>query len=177
MRRTIALIPSLVLALSLSACSGGTTRVTARPMPEGGTYNGVWHSIQYGEMHFCQNGNTVIGEYFKENRHGMLQGTADGNLLRFEWSEEREMIRGRPTVTRGQGYFQLLLDDGDGQFKLLGRWGHDDNDNDGGEWNAVFLPGRSPTRCYESVRRTSGATDPDADDWGDDESSEDDLDF
>src|SRR5262245_57910055 len=100
---------SLILALgccvALAACGGaGPARISPRAMPAGGTYTGVWFSPQYGEMHLVQNGATVIGRYEKDERSGRIQGSVHGDLMRFEWSERREIIVGRPMTTRGHGY-------------------------------------------------------------------------
>ena len=56
-------------------------------MHEGGTYTGVWHSPQYGEMQMVQTGTQIVGCYVQNERAGRLQGTLQGNLMRFEWSE------------------------------------------------------------------------------------------
>ena len=113
-------------------------------MPEGGSFTGVWHSPQYGEMQMVQTGNQVVGEYTKDERRGRIQGTVQGNVMRFEWSEERELVAGRPIVTRGRGYFRYAIDDARDHV-VLGRWGHDSNMTDGGEWNAVRDRRRQPS--------------------------------
>src|SRR5262245_34452847 len=106
----------LSLAMAAAGCGGGGRRanVSPGPMPEGGTFTGIWHSPQYGEMHLSQTGTQVIGCYTKDERRGRIQGTVQGNLMRFEWSERRELVSGRPVTTRGHGYFQYRVgEDGD----------------------------------------------------------------
>ncbi|MDQ3036332.1 MAG: hypothetical protein M3Y87_28290, partial [Myxococcota bacterium] len=134
----LALMIGLTVSLAALAigCGGGGANVSAGPMPDSGTYTGIWHSPQYGEMHLVQTGTQVVGCYTKDERHGRIQGTVQGNLMRFEWSERREMVSGRPTLTRGRGYFQYAIG-GDGDHYATGEWGHDDNETGGGPWRAV----------------------------------------
>ncbi|RZO52852.1 MAG: hypothetical protein EVA89_30435 [Sandaracinaceae bacterium] len=138
--RVSSAIPFLALGacLSLSSvgCGGGGVNVPEGPMPQGGTFSGVWHSPQYGEMHMVQTGQQVIGEYTKDERSGRIQGTVRGNVMRFEWSEQREMVSGVAQTTRGRGYFRYAIGD-DGDHYIQGEWGHDDNIAGGGPWNAV----------------------------------------
>lgn len=141
MRQMLAIVlagligPGLLGALA-AGCGGGGVNVPEGPMPQGGSYTGVWHSPQYGEMHMVQTGQQVVGEYTKDERRGRIQGTVRGNVMRFQWSEEREMVAGRPVTTRGQGYFRYAVGD-DGDHYIQGEWGHDDSMTGGGPWNAV----------------------------------------
>jgi hypothetical protein len=113
-------------------------------MPQGGSFSGVWHSPQYGEMQMVQTGQSVLGEYTKDERTGRVQGTVRGNVMRFEWSEQREMVAGRPVTTRGRGYFRYAIGE-DGDHYIRGEWGVDANMTGGGEWNAVRDRRRQPT--------------------------------
>jgi len=132
--------------LALAACGGGGSRASVSPgaMPAGGTFTGVWSSPQYGEMHMVQTGVQVVAEYTKDERRGRIQGTVQGDLLRFEWSERRELVAGRPITTRGRGYFRFVAGD-DHQMYIVGEWGHDDNETGGGPWRAVRSPRRRPS--------------------------------
>lgn len=138
LRSSLMLTFSISLALAALGCGGGGNRANVSPgqMPEGGTFTGIWHSPQYGEMHLVQTGTQVVGCYTKDERRGRIQGTVQGDLMRFEWSERRELVSGRPLTTRGRGYFRYRLGD-DGDHYATGEWGHDDNEVGGGEWNAV----------------------------------------
>ncbi len=139
------------LATLNPGCGGGGNRANVSPgtMPDGGSYTGVWHSPQYGEMHLVQTGAQVVGCYTKDERRGRIQGTVQGDLMRFEWSERRELVVGRPITTRGHGYFQYAVGD-DSDHYAQGEWGHDDNETGGGPWRAV------------RDRRRSRRPDPDA---------------
>jgi hypothetical protein len=139
-------ISAMVLGAALSlvgGCGGPGVNIPQGPMPQGGSFTGVWHSPQYGEMHMVQTGSQVIGQYTKDERRGRIQGTAEGNVLRFEWTERRELVAGRPITTRGRGYFVYAIDDA-GDHNILGRWGVDDDNHNGGEWNAVRDRRRQP---------------------------------
>jgi hypothetical protein len=131
------LVISMGLALAALGCGGPSrANVSQGPMPEGGSFSGVWHSPQYGEMQMSTTGNQIVGCYVQNERAGRIQGTVQGNLMRFEWSERREMVVGRPTLTRGRGYF-LYSVGGDGDHYIQGEWGADDHETGGGPWNAV----------------------------------------
>jgi hypothetical protein len=143
-------------ALALVAgCGGGGVNIPEGPMPDGGSFTGVWHSPQYGEMQLVQTGSAVVGEYTKDERHGRIQGTAQGNVLRFEWSEERELEAGHPVTTRGRGYFRSAIGD-DGDHYIQGEWGNDNNVTGGGPWNAVRDRRRQPTLASDGT--SGGAT-------------------
>ncbi len=110
--------------------------IAPQPMPATGSFTGVYFSPQYGRMDIAQNGQTVVGEYTRDERRGQIQGLAVGNVLRFTWTEKRELVVGRPTISTGKGYFRYIIDR-DGNHKLLGEWGHDQSEVGGGPWNAV----------------------------------------
>jgi hypothetical protein len=158
-----------------------------RPMPSGGSFTGVYNSPQYGRMEMQQQGAQVVGAYMKDERRGSIQGTASGNVLRFEWSERRELISGRPNMTRGRGYFQYIVD-ANGEHVIIGEWGHDDNEQGGGPWRAVKSrrtdwqllgdntggEGGEPTSDWD--RDGSGESDLPDDDGGGDSGGDDDGD-
>jgi hypothetical protein len=81
----------LLVIFMLAACGPATTSVKPGVMPEGGTFHAVWHSQQFGRMELCDSRGTVIGEYNKDTREGRIKGTVKGDLLRFEWTEEKHV--------------------------------------------------------------------------------------
>lgn len=162
----------------LAACGGGGAGVSAGPMPPEGSFTGVYFSPQYGEMHMIQNGSSVIGEYKKDERSGKIQGDADGNLMRFEWTENRAMVSNRPTVTRGRGYFRYSINPTNNEHQIDGEWGLDENETGGGPWTAVKSKRRQPrlSTDSESSGGDSGGSDLDEEESSDDSSeSEEDL--
>ncbi len=125
---------------------GGPQMPKPQSMPAGATFYGVWQSPQYGNMHLCQNGDSVIGDYAKHERSGRIQGSIEGDLLTFQWEDQREMIAGRPTTRRGHGYFRIAIGE-DGDQYISGEWGLDEAFSGGGPWNAVKLRRGQPDRC------------------------------
>jgi len=146
-RRPNAPLLALCVAAALAGCGGGTLRANVTPgtMPETGGWQGRWASVQYGNMTLCQTGAQVVGTFEKDERRGRIQGTIQGDLLRFQWTERREMVRGRPNISTGRGYFQYVLGD-DGSHYAVGEWGHDENERGGGPWRAVRLNLRGTQR-------------------------------
>lgn len=135
----VLVVAGLVL-VGLSGCGGsqGRASVTPGPMPTTGSFSGVWYSAQYGEMEMDQVGKDVVANYAKNERSGLIQGIANGNLLRFQWEEKRELVPGRPTVSKGRGYFQYIIGE-DGKHYLRGEWGNGYDERGGGEWRAYKL--------------------------------------
>ncbi len=148
LNRSLVSIALLVIVAGCGAASGRAD-VTPGTMPEGGSFGGVWNSPQYGRMDMVQTGASIVGEYTKNERHGRLEGTVQGDLMRFTWSERRELVAGVPRLNRGRGYFRLVKD-AEG-FKLIGEWGHDDDETGGGPWNAIH------TRWVPHLSTASGS--------------------
>jgi hypothetical protein len=138
----------IALALLLGGIlgCGGSQKPKAGPLPEGATFYGVWQSPQYGNMHLCQSGGQVIGDYVKHERGGRIQGDLDGDLLIFQWEDRRELVSGKPQIRRGRGYFRIEIGE-DGDTYVKGEWGMDDALSGGGPWNAVKLRRGQPDRC------------------------------
>jgi hypothetical protein len=125
-----------LVGLVLIGCkSGGTVVPSSQPLPAGKDFSGVWYSQQFEHMHLKQSGNRVVGIYTYKNG-GRIEGTADGNVLRFQWTEpgDREAaIRSQS----GQGYFQLVTE---GEKTMLaGEWGYEDKRTGGGPWEAEYI--------------------------------------
>lgn len=140
-----ALVGVLLGVPTLHGCGGGPQHVIqVGAMPAGATFTGVWFSPQYGEMHIEQNGSSAIGRYTKDERNGRIQGTVEGDVLRFEWTENRELIVGRPVETKGHGYFKIVQHQEDETWNLDGRWGTDASEHNGGPWTAVKSKTRKP---------------------------------
>ncbi|MBW2376339.1 MAG: hypothetical protein JRF55_10180 [Deltaproteobacteria bacterium] len=137
---------ALALLLGVILGCGGSQKPKAGPLPEGATFYGVWQSPQYGNMHMCQSGKQVIGDYVKHERAGRIQGDVDGDLLIFQWEDRRELVAGKPQIRRGRGYFQIQIGE-DGDQYVKGEWGMDDELSGGGPWNAVKLRRGQPDRC------------------------------
>lgn len=134
----------ILLLCAAVGCGGGEVNVKSEPMPEDGTFTGVWFSPQYGRMDMVQTGNNLVGEYEKDGRKGKIQGTVEGDLARFTWTETRELVSGLPSETTGRGYFKYEVDPSTGEHKIVGQWGMKDKMTGGGPWNAVKSPKLEP---------------------------------
>lgn len=55
----------------------------------------------------------------RKQRGRTIQGTIEGNVLRFRWEERRELIEGLPRKTEGGGYCVYVIDH-DGEHELKG---------------------------------------------------------
>jgi hypothetical protein len=126
-------------------------------MPAGGSFTGVWFSPQYGEMHIEQSGATAIGRYTKDERNGRLQGNVEGDVLRFEWKEHRELIVGRPVETKGHGYFKIYKKEDEDTWNLTGEWGTDASETGGGPWTAVKSKSRQPDVTGDGSGSSTGS--------------------
>ena len=139
----------VLAALCTGSCGSSAPAIVAGPMPEGGTFTGVYFSPQYGEMNMVQNGSAVIGEYKQEMRTGKIQGEAKGDLLKFEWTERKALVSNRSQESRGHGYFRYIVDKANGDHVLKGEWGLGDVDT-GSPWNAYKAKGKEPKLSTET---------------------------
>lgn len=145
MRPTPKVVPVLFVALAAVSCGGANKVANLKPgpLPPHAGYVGTWFSPQYGKMVITQNGNRVAATYTKDEREGRLEGRVNGDLLIFDWTEERELIVGRPSQVHGKGYFRYVIGE-DGKHYLVGEWGLDNDYTGGGPW-----------RAYRQSRETS----------------------
>ena len=165
---------TFVTVVFLVGCGGGASGVTVNAMPQGGNWTGVYFSPQYGEMQLVQNGSAVTGRYVKDERKGRFEGESNGDVLEFEWIENKHMVSNRATKTRGRGYFRYIVDPSNGEHLLKGRWGLGDDATNGGEWNAY----KSKTREVDMFDSDASRSDDDEEFENDDSlETDDDDDF
>jgi hypothetical protein len=148
MRRQISL--GVLLVLWCVGCGGGTPEIKAGNMPSGGNFSGVYFSPQYGTMNLIQNGSAVVGEYSSDMRSGKIQGEVQGDLLKFEWTENKAMVSNRATESKGRGYFRYVVDPSSGDHVIKGEWGLGDKEVGGGPWNAYKAKGKEPKLTQKS---------------------------
>jgi hypothetical protein len=177
MRSQIRLFVSSMLLSSLVAgCGSSEPEIKAGKMPDGGDFSGVYFSPQYGEMNMIQNGNAVVGEYKHEMRFGKIQGEVQGDLMRFEWTEEKAMVSNRAQESKGRGYFRYVVDPANGDHLLKGEWGLGSKETGGGPWNGYKAKNKEPKLSSESEESSGGESqDSDSSDEGDEETGDDDL--
>ncbi len=134
-------------------------------MPADGAWRGVYYDTVFGFLHLEKDGSNVSGAWRTEagDKWGELHGTAEGNILRFEWTEHRIGMFGPSATTNGKGYFRYVVPPGDNiDHKLEGEWGLGDSDA-GNPWNAIKQRNMQPD--LNSVRPDENQTTFEGGDW------------
>lgn len=142
---TSLLVISVALTpLMIGGCKGGTTSaktadVEPGPMPTAGSWTGVYYSPLFGHLHLVQEGNRVKGKWQRPRKGewGELEGNADGNLVRFEWTEYVDGLVGPNSRKSGKGYFVYSRPPGENvDDEIKGEVGRDE-DEVGTAWEAI----------------------------------------
>jgi hypothetical protein len=129
--------------------TGRQVNLSPGPMPSGETFSGFYRSQLMGDINMQQTGDAVVADYEYDRAQchvlGHLEGTVQGNLLRFAWREDKRQC-GFQTPVTGRGY--MLYDvSQEGEVRrghLYGHIGLNDADRGDGELAAVKVPGRDP---------------------------------
>ena len=169
MKIRIACAVCSVAVLFALGCGGGQVKATRveiapSPMPEGGNFDGVFQSPAYGRMEFTVQGANVIGLYEGERHYGKIEGTINGNVLNFTWTQWKQDLQGKERTSTGHGYFRYIIDEEKTTsaskmvHKLNGEWGYD-ADNAGNPWKAVKLTGRSKKQLKPHANEEMGGGD------------------
>lgn len=173
MKKTTILSISVILgllSLLTVACgsSSGKIEVPKGPMPEGGNFDGVYHSAAYGRMEFTVSGNDVSGLYEGERSRGRIQGIIEGDLMSFEWEQWNQDLQGKSRSKKGRGYFKYTIET-EGEEPnvkqvhwIKGQWGYNEN-NSGNTWEAVKLTKKS--KKYLKPVETDGPRESMGDDY------------
>jgi hypothetical protein len=143
-RRVFSVLLVALLALTALGCGnmngeGKTANIESGPMPSGGSWEGVWYSELFGELHMKETGSRVEGRWMRPEmeRWGKLQGSHDGNVLRFEWEEFVDGIIGPNSKKTGRGYFVYSRPEGENvDDRIRGEIGRG-NDEVGAPWEAI----------------------------------------
>ena len=142
------LLSSLSLSLALCASSsliacGGQPEVkhaSVKPgsLPEGGEWNGVYFSTQFGYLHLVSDNKSANGAWRTAagDAWGELSGEVDGDLLRYQWTERKIGAIGADATKKGHGYFKYTIPKPGEPHKIIGEWGLDESDA-GNPWEAV----------------------------------------
>ncbi len=135
--------------------TGRRASVRQGPMPDGETFSGFYRSTLMGDINIQQTGDAVVAdyEYDRANCHvlGHFEGTAQGNLLRFSWREDKRVCGFQSPIV-GHG-FMLLDTSQEGDIRrahLYGQIGLGESDRDQGEVVGVRVPGRQPALRSQS---------------------------
>ena len=143
-RKILSLVAALFAAFIVIACGGGQksaeyANVKQGPMPDGATWDGVYYSQTYGNLHLVEESGTVNGKWRTTagDRWGELAGEAKGDLLEYEWAEHKIGMVGPSATTKGRGYFKYISSgSGVDPDSIKGEWGLGDK-NAGNTWEAV----------------------------------------
>jgi hypothetical protein len=138
-----------VAGLVTVGCGGGGKKIAGYEkgsMPPGFTWGGKYFChAPYEGMQLTQTGSTVVGTF--DYQEGRIEGTADGNILVFTWSQEsgHSGLTGTTKRISGQGVFQYVVETasttGAKQHNVYGQWGYDTEMTGGGKWD-----------CYKSKK-------------------------
>jgi hypothetical protein len=152
-------------------CGGGgaqqkstTVEIAPRPMPEGGNFDGVFQSPAYGRMEFTVAGANVVGLYEGERHYGKIEGTINGDVLNFTWTQWKQDLQGKERTSTGHGYFRYVIEEEKTStaskmvHRLIGEWGYD-ADNAGNPWKAVKLTGRAKKQLKPHENEEAGGDD------------------
>ena len=124
---------------------------SAKEMPAGKSFSGLWYSEQFQHMYLYQEGDQLRGVY-AYGGGGTLEGEVTGNLLLFSWEDpgSREAVR---RTMRGQGYLQLVEEEG--KVRVIGEWGYNQERRGAGPWTAEFIREleEDDPRTLEELRR------------------------
>ena len=152
MRTALGVAGVLLAAVCTVAGCGGAqgqlANVQPEPMPAGGDWDGVYQSPAYGRMEFTVDGNQVTGLYEGERHFGRIDGTFEGDLLTFKWTQWKSDLQGKQRETTGHGYFKYVLQVEQATTKtrevhrLEGEWGFGES-MVGNPWSAVKLSKRA----------------------------------
>ena len=124
------------LSYGVTACAPAVN-LPERAMPAGASFTGIWYSDEFGQMKITVNpDNTMHGTF--EYRHGEINGTVEGGVMKFEWIQPGDFQVARREVS-GHAYL-VISDDG---LEMKGAWGYGDNYDGGGKWT-----GRKATEIY-----------------------------
>ncbi len=137
-RICIVMLPLLVLSL-LPACGGsqGTTKVKRGPMPPNARWTGTYFT-NWGDMELVQQGTSVVGTF--GDRDGKIEGTVDGNVFTFHWSEDaKSSITSTKKRVEGSGVVKFfVVEAGEGKIdehRIEGTWGYGSETSGGGKWS------------------------------------------
>lgn len=135
---------------ALVGCGGGqnevkTANVKPGTMPSGGEWRGVYYSPTYGFLHLEAAGNSINGAWRTGGgeKWGELHGTAEGNLLRYEWTEHTIGLVGEGAQRQGKGYFVYKIPREGEAHEIHGQWGLGDSDAQS-SWDAIKQINREP---------------------------------
>ncbi len=87
---------------------GKVANVQQGDMPSGAKWDGVYYSELYGHLHLKTSGGKVTGRWERphKDKWGEVEGEANGDVLKFTWSEWNRGLVGPNAKQSGKGYFK-----------------------------------------------------------------------
>ena len=139
-----AVVLAAAVATPLAGCSGkGSNTASSSPkageMPSEESWSGVYFHQVFGYLHLVENGTNIVGRWKRadESAWGELEGTIEGNLVRYKWTEHKIGLVGAAADRKGSGWFQYLpAKEEKGSAELNGMFGLDDGPQDA-DWHCV----------------------------------------
>jgi hypothetical protein len=128
-------------AVTATGCSHGkTATVVAGQMPDGEVWTGVYFNPVYGYMHLIDRDGKIWGRYKWANQShwGEINGTADGNVVHYDWTEYDTSPVAPGEARKGHGYWVYKLNK-DHIGALTGEFGLDDDETGAGKWEALKM--------------------------------------
>ena len=132
-------------------------------MPAGQTWPGVYYNPVYGYLHLVGQEGNLVGRWKRtDSSHwGELNGTVEGNVLRFKWNEHTYGAVGPAADIRGTGVFSYRMGENDIP-ELDGQYALEDSDNTA-DWHCVKQIGLKPDLSSITGDSPTGA--PTQDQW------------
>lgn len=134
----ISILPVLAVLL-VFGCGGGqgVTKIKKGPMPPGARWTGTYFT-NWGEMELSQTGSSVVGTFGERNGH--IEGTADGNILVFHWTEnQKSSLTSTKKKVEGSGFMRFYIikagEDKIDEHRIEGTWGYGSKKTGGGKWS------------------------------------------
>lgn len=163
----LAVSVSVAAATSLVGCKGknadsAVDAPKAGEMPAGESWQGVYFHPIFGHLHLVEQGTNIVGRWKRADQSawGELEGTVEGNLIRYKWVEHKIGLVGASASSKGKGWFKYLpAKEEKGSAELDGKFGLDDGEPDA-DWHCVKQQRVSPD--LESVNGDTGGLAPPA---------------
>jgi len=155
-----------VTGLALGGCKGGAESAASTPkageMPPGESWQGVYFHPIFGNLHLVEQGTNVVGRWKRADASawGELEGTVEGNLVRYKWTEHKIGLVGASASSKGKGWFKYTpAKEEKGSAELDGKFGLDDAEPEA-DWHCVKQQRVTPD--LDSVNGDTGGLAPPA---------------
>ena len=133
---------TIVMLLSFLSCGSSQSKcniniIPKASLPEGADWTGIWFT-NYGQMVLDVKGKSVVGEYCDDEKKqwGKLEGTIEGDTIRFRWVTHDMRVVGKDRITQGYGIIQYKIERIGNRdvHKFFGTWGYENSECGGGIW-------------------------------------------